>query len=334
MKKLILTFIAFSVIGLFFNCSTSEDITEPNPPVIVITPPVVTSPPTVTIPATNLMKPAIRNINKSSKTSRGLEENKKILKSVTYANNGLTGQLLFYKLNDTLSQTEYEKIPTDYKYDESEELLNKDLYKANVTNYFYNGLGQLIQIKSMRYNSADPNGYEQSTYFTYDGNGKVSTITDYFGSVFAYNPEGLINKRTQFDGKNIEIYSYDSQQRVTSSTRWIFGPMDDINAPIDTWDKSRTDYIYNDIQNNKYFEIWFTSFNDDGSVRNNSMRNVVKYDDSKPGIKNKEPLYMIDNAYVHNKDGKFFYNTDGYLRKYDASSTNSAGSITIFYYEQ
>jgi hypothetical protein len=335
MKKLVsLLFLLIFTLSLF-NCS-SDDIVEPIPVVVVppVTPPVVVPPVVVpVIPASKIMRPAIRNINDLNKTGKSTVEYKKLVKSIVYGYYG-SGPVKYYKLNDTLTQAKYENLPSDYIYDQTEEALNIDTYKINITDYLYNASNQLIQIKSVSYLSADgPSGVEKSTYYTYDVNGRVASALDSFGSIFTYNEEGLIVKRTQFDGKSIETFSYDIQKRVLSSTRYTLGPNDDAFASIETWDKSRTDYVYTDTMNNMSFAIWFTTFNKDGSVRNNNKQNEIKYDDSKPGVKNKEAFYMIDNSYVHNKDAKFFYDVEGYLRKIDKSSKNSLGAVTVFFYQ-
>jgi hypothetical protein len=82
------------------------------------------------------------------------------------------------------------------------------------------------------------------------------------------------------------------------------------------------------------------------------MYTLIQYDPLKPGIYNKEPIYQIDNSYLHmirssvydkfHKDfgyafdvfsPKYFYDVDGYLMKFDYRGMNITSSIYIFKYE-
>jgi hypothetical protein len=85
----------------------------------------------------------------------------------------------------------------------------------------------------------------------------------------------------QFDGKSIgNIFIWYTKefyhQQVYTWTN------DDTFASIETWiNQEQTIYWYNGI-------TWVsllgsTTFNEDGSVRNNNKTNEIKYDDSKPG---------------------------------------------------
>ena len=78
---------------------------------------------------------------------------------------------------------------------------------------------------------------------------------------------------------------------------------------------------------------------------------LYKHDPSKPGIYNKEPLYRLDNKYMHaiqltayilyqgkyilqfEVRPKYFYDVDGYLMKYDAAGLNFTVDLIKYKYE-
>lgn len=103
--------IALVLLISLFSCSPDSSI-DPTPPVVVIP----TDP-----PVSSVMKPAIRNVNKSSSTSR-VAAIKRVVKSIQYANS--TPTTLYKYLLNNMTTSQYLDLPTDNIYDEAEIALN------------------------------------------------------------------------------------------------------------------------------------------------------------------------------------------------------------------
>jgi hypothetical protein len=332
MKKSLFFIVLITTVSVLSVCCSTEDIVQQDP-IVVKKDPIVALP---NIPASNLLKPAIRNIAPKL-SARGITSKdlinvtKRLARTIEYIN--YYGEPINYKINDTLSTVEYEKLPLESKYDESEEIINKGARRDVVTDYIYNNLNQLIHVEEKRYSISYPNGLILNTYYEYDDTGKVSKITDKANSIIEYNSEGLIVKRIM-GNQRVDIYTYDNNQRILTTDRWLSYDYETgqyRTTPYDTWTHNKLNYVYTDTPGNKSYDYWNTTYNKDGSIKEVVEQMLTRYDDTKAGIKNREPLYLFENEYMHEKRGKYFYDGDGYLRKYDKGETNL--DMTVFFYE-
>lgn len=321
-----------------FSCSKDEPIIGSTPPVVVV-PPIVVAPPIV-LPISSLMKPAIRNVNlpgtsKISKNYKTGETRKHIVKSFRFAQNRVNTNYKYVLYN--MSNSEYLNLPTDNLYQVKEDSLNLNTEVEFTYNYKYNTLNQLSEIHMMYILSPSIGPVE---LFTYNSSGKLDNITSVQTGTYTYNASGLIDKMFDRNGTTLQFtYQYDSQGRVKDVYHY-------------TGDGIKKDmhYIYSYPDANTYIKSWFVINPSDQSETNTSYVTYI-IDPTKPGIYNKEPVYQIDNSYLHliqltsqilyngswrlqfESRPKYFYNADGYLIKYDSAGFNHTSDITVFRYE-
>jgi len=319
---------------VLFSCSNDE-----SNPVDPLTPPTGTPPPSETkskIPVSSLMKPAIRNINSSSPTGKTVEVRKRVIKSIRFRNQKVNTN---YKYNITIDIADYNNLPTDNLYDSNEDALNKDNENMDyILDYLYNTNNQLIDIKNV---FAQDGVVPEEFNFQYGADGKLTDIlTTYtYGGKYTYNTNALIDKEIDANGKIRFAYEYDSLGRITNSYYYSVGD----NSLI-------MHYTYDYPDNETYIKSWYAVNPTDGTETKTSYI-IYKYDSSKPGIYNKEPLYRLENKYLHviqitsyvlyqgefipqfEVRPKYFYDPDGYLIKYDSAGLNYPGDITRYIYE-
>lgn len=270
--------------------------------------------PKATLPQSGLLKPAVKNINKVTATGKIKETAKHLIQSIQYDKDK-------YKIDETADYS-----LTDNLYSSNEDILNANTAKGDVRDYTYDDLGQLKQISILKGpNSLGSSGIEFS--YEYDSNGNVINNN----TPYTYE-NGLITK-VSFDSY-ITYYTYDSEGRVTHRTGQL-------NA-------SMFEYTDNEVKETRFDVIPATGEVPTGRVI------VTKYDSTKAGIYNNEPYYKIattfssllgqtiPNPYLHiieqtmidngvaqkTQSYKYFYDTDGYLRKVD-----DGVYVTIYIYQ-
>jgi hypothetical protein len=331
---------ALCCIGLV-SCSNDEPAI---PPPVVIVPPavppvVVVLPPVAVIPVSSLMKPAIRNINlpgtsKISKNYKIGETRKHIIKSFRFAQNRVNTNYKYILYN--MSNSEYSNLPTDNLYQVKEDSLNLNTEVEFTYNYKYNALNQLSEIHMM-YILAPSIGPVE--LFTYSANGLLDNIISVQSGTYTYNTSGLIDKMFDRSGTTLQFtYQYDTLGRVIDVYHYTDGIKKDMH------------YTYSYPDASTYIKSWFAINPSDQSETKTSYVTYI-IDPTKPGIYNKEPVYQIDNSYLHfiqltsqilyngswrlqfEARPKYFYNADGYLIKYDSAGFNYTSDITVFRYE-
>lgn len=335
MKNLFKT-LALVLLSIFISCS-KEDST-PTPPLVieppVVVPPVIVPPVAITLPISSLLKPVIKNSNSSTK-SKTTGASKHVVSAIIFANT--TASIVYtYKLNN-LTKSEYLALPTDNLYDSSEEALNATSEHGYENTFVYNGLNQLIEIKN-KLMLPTPRDL-LSEFFTYDANGNVNATTkDVYDQSFTYNTAGLIDKKIKNDGSVEFTFEYDAQGRVVNVNHYMGS-----NNQIDMH------YTYSYPDNNFYWKIWYAvNPLDQSEDKVDSV--LYQFDPSKAGVYNKEPIYRLNNEYLHiieltdypkyngfkaawSARPKYFYDAEGYLIKYDRGGLNYSGDITVYKYE-
>lgn len=324
MKKLLLLSL---MLILTLSCSPDSTNTEP----VIIEPPIVVIPPT-----NSILKPAIRNISSGSnkKTNGKTSETRKLLqKSFRLAQNRVNTNYKYILFN--LTQADYLNLPTDNVYKIEEEGLNLTTEVEFTCDYKYNALSQLSETNIMYILSPGVGPIET---FTYTTEGLLNNITSAQGGTYTYNSNGLINSMLDQTGSKLKFtYTYDSQGRVIDVYHYSDGVKKDMH------------YTYSYPDANTYIKTWY-AINQLDQTEDNIMYLIFQYDSSKPGIYNKEPIYQIDNTYLHEVvvttypkwNGyqatdiyrpKYFYDVDGYLMKFDKFGMNRTSDITLFKYQ-
>lgn len=270
--------------------------------------------PKAVIPQSALLKPAVKNINKSNATGKIKETTKRLIQSIEYSRNQ-------YKIDES---SDYSAVDNLYSAVENE--LNSNTPKGDVRTYAYNNAGQLIRIDIEKGpGSLGSSGVEFS--YEYDENGNVVNKN----TPYTYE-NGLITE-VLIDGY-LTTYTYDSQERVTRRT-----------GKLNT---STFEYTDTEVKETRYENI-----PSQGEVPNGRVI-LTKYDKTKAGIYNNEPYYKIattfstvlgqtlPNPYLHiieqqivdngvaqkSQSFKYFYDTEGYLIKVDDGAV-----VTIFIYQ-
>lgn len=331
MKKILFVLLIITL----FGCSSDEsNPVEPITPTTGTTPPIGTTP---TIPISSSMKPAIRNINSPSTTNRTSEVRKRLIKSIQFPNTTVT---IVYRYNLAIDIEDYKKLPTDNLYDKREDELNVGTIIESSMDYLYNTNNQLTNIKNGYVRDITYHNPEELS-FQYNLDGKLTDIlsTYSFGGIYTYNASGLIDKKIEKDGQLRFSYEYDGLGRIINSYYYESGQKEPIMH-----------YTYSYPDNQTYIKSWY-SINPIDKTETKTAYIIYKYDPSKPGIYNKEPLYRLDNNYMHNIQltsyilykgnyilhfevrPKYFYDLDGYLIKYDAAGLNFTVDIIKYKYE-
>ncbi|WP_394776980.1 hypothetical protein [Flavobacterium sp.] len=331
LKLLIITLGVFQF--TFFSCSKDDSMPEeqvvvkPNEPKVV--------------PKSELMKPAIKNISSSVKTTKVLEVQKRVIRSIKYAQN-FAGTSYQYMLNN-MEIAEYRNLPSENLYDTNEIELNKNTPRDYLLNYNYNDLGQLstIEAGTVYTNDGHTNNPEQFS-FKYE-NGALNEMTSSyaFGSSYSYNSKGLIDKKIEKDGFVSYEYNYDDAGRILSVYFYMMTP---------NGRQPQIHYTYTYTDDTSYIKGWY-SINPTDQKETMTSFVVYTYDPSKAGVYNKEPFYRLDNTYLHvvkiaaqilingawqsqfEAVPKYFYDADGYLIKFDAAGFNYTQDITVFEYQ-
>lgn len=332
------------VLGVFqftlVSCSKDEIIPE-EPVVVKPEEPVGPTKPVAGVPKSELMKPAIKNISTSAKTSKGSEAPKRVVRSIRYAQNYM-GKIYEYKLN-SMDVNTYRALPSENLFDIAETELNKDTERDYTVNYKYNDLGQLINIAAgtVYINNGHTNYPEEFT-FTYDANGALKEmISSYAFGTYNYNSKGLIDKKIEKDGFVSYEYVYDDLDRIQSVYFYMMTPQGR---------QPQMHYTYIYLDDTTYVKNWF-SINQTDLTETLSGYITYTFDPAKAGVYNKEPYYRTDNQYLHvvkmnsqilyygvwqlqfESVPKYFYDADGYLIKFDSAGFNYTQDITVFEYE-
>jgi YD repeat-containing protein len=330
MKNLLKTIILLLAM-IFIGCS-KDDIAPTSP--IAVDPPAVVPPIITTAPVASLMKPAIKNSNSSTK-NRTSGVTKHVVSAIIFANTTVTN-IYTYNLNG-IKKSEYLALPTDNLYDPAEEALNATSIHGFENTFVYNSSNQLVEIKNK---SMLPTPIDmQSEFFSYDGTGTVNaTKKDAYNQSYTYNAAGLIDKKLKSDGTLDFTYEYDTQGRIIS----VFHYMGSNN-------QADMHYTYSYPDSNFYWKVWYAVNSLDQSE--DKVDSVLyQFDPSKAGVYNKEPIYRLNNEYLHiieltdypkynafkaawSARPKYFYDADGYLIKYDKAGLNFSGDITVYKYE-
>jgi hypothetical protein len=341
MKKTlsIVLFVFFLVVS---SCSVEETVVgapesvvkDPNPVVVVEKP---------IMPPSSLMKPAIRNTNNVSLMNKAKEVvRKRVVKSFRRI---LNSEYIL----DNMTQQEYNDLPTDNLYNAKEDSLNvvagtKYSYKYG---YNYNLSNQLADIHT----DYIENGVvlaSSSQYFEYETNGDVKTISANASTrdgVYHYNNDGLIDKMYDVTGNVLlSKYIYDSQGRISDS-------YDRSDGKIEAFFHDHYHYEY--LDDHTFIKTRY-EVNPVDNVENLYIQETKQFDSTKPGIYNKEAIYKLDNEYLHiifvvhfthfynrpdlpdatySYRSKYFYDSDGYLMKFDEYGLNRPSDITIYKYE-
>jgi RHS repeat-associated protein len=109
------------------------------------------------------------------------------------------------------------------------------------TNYTYNAIGQMMQVKMRRYPLGSTSTYtEQTRTFEYNGKNLVAATNPETGRVtYEYDGDGHVTKKT--DAKGWETrYSYDSYGRLTQVQHWAWQSA----ATLQELTDQRIDYYY------------------------------------------------------------------------------------------
>lgn len=325
--KNFLTFllITFCCINLV-SCSNDET-DAPTP--VVITPPLI--PPTTTV-----LKPAVVNIKEQNKTGR-TATTKRLVKTINFTFQSWSDSKYKTKFTDV----EYAALPTDNLYDPTEEALNVETKKFDERTYSYNTSGNLEQITIN--NIANPAYNNTPAYapitFSYLETGARVQITRYQDAgavlVYEYNSIGQIIKARDLYGALKYTFEYDEANNIISKYLYYTG--------TDGNPKPQMHYTYSYLPNNSYIKNWISV--DVNGVEKTTSSVTYSYNKNVAGVYNNEAVYkvLMDNqeglSYLHittNSNGsnpKYFYDTDGYLIKYDRHGLNNANDITLFIYE-
>lgn len=332
------------VLGIFqftlVSCSKDDSIPEEH---VVVKPEEPAGPvnPVTGVPKSELLKPAIKNTNFSAKTSKGSEVQKRLVRSIRYAQNYM-GIIYHYKFNNMDINT-YLALPSENLFDIAEIELNKDTERDYTVNYKYNDLGQLKNIAAGTvYTNNGHTNYPEEFTFTYDARGALNEmISSYAFGTYNYNSKGLIDKKIEKDGFVSLEYVYDDLDRIQSVYYYMMTPKGR---------EPQMHYTYIYLDETKYVKNWFSI---DPVDHTETLSGYVTYtfDPAKAGVYNKEPYYRIDNQYLHvvkinsqifyngvwqlqfEAVPKYFYDADGYLIKFDSAGYNYTQDITVFEYE-
>lgn len=164
-----------------------------------------------------------------------------------------------------------------------------------------------------------------------------ATTKDVYNRSFTYNSVGLIDKKLKVDGSLEFTYEYDTQGRVINVFHYSSGTQADMH------------YTYSYPDTNFYWKVWYAvNPLDQSEDKVDSV--LYQFDPSKSGIYNKEPIYRLNNEYLHviqltdypkyngfkaawSARPKYFYDAEGYLMKYDSAGLNRTVDIMTFIYE-
>lgn len=332
MKKTILLILLISLV----SCSSENNPIDPTSP----TNP--TSPTSPTNPIQVIKKPAVINITDKNLTAKGVTSKtttirKRLVKTITY-----TSSTVFDKKYQTkLSEAEYLALPTDNLYDPTEESLNVNTKIYDERTYTYNSSNNLEKITINNIAYPDYNGtlaYSPIVFEYFESGAKVQ-ITKYQdkGAVlrYEYNSIGQIINAKDLDGKLRYTFEYDENNNVISKYLYMSSGVSGV--------KPHMHYTYVYYPNSTYVKNWI-EVNPDGT-ENKTSSVTYNYDKNIAGVYNNEPVYkvLMDNeqglSYLHitsNTAGwkpKYFYDSDGYLIKYDSAGQSNANEITLFVYE-
>ena len=335
MKKTILLILLISLV----SCSSENNPIDPTSPTNPTSP---TSPTNPTNPTQVIKKPAVVNITDKNLTGKGVTSKttavrKRLIKTITY-----TSSTIFDKKYQTkLSEAEYLALPTDNLYDPTEESLNVNTKVYDERTYTYNSSNNLEKITINNIAYPDYNGtlaYSPIVFEYFESGAKVQ-ITKYQdkGAVlrYEYNSIGQIINAKDLDGTLRYTFEYDENNNVISKYLYMSSGVSEV--------KPHMHYTYIYYPNSTYVKNWI-EVNPDGT-ENKTSSVTYNYDKNIAGVYNNEPVYkvLMDNeqglAYLHitsNTAGwkpKYFYDSDGYLIKYDSAGQSNANEITLFVYE-
>ncbi|AXB55609.1 hypothetical protein HYN86_02915 [Flavobacterium fluviale] len=322
--------------------SCSNDEAEPEKPVVVVPEDPKPTPTGPILPKSELMKPAIVNTNSTvKKTAKGTAELKRVVRSIWFPQNYMG---VFYNYHLNMERSEYLNLPSENLYDSAEVELNKETARNFELEYKYNALGQLTEIVTGKvYTNNGFKSNPENFNFEYNADGVLNKmVSSYlYGGTFTYNSKGLIDKKIEQNGFVSYEYSYDDLDRIQSVYFYMM-------TPNGRQPHMHYTYIYLDDRN--YVKNWL-SINPTDQTETLTSYVTYTFDPTKAGVYNKEPYYRIDNSYLHvvkinsqilyngtwqlqfESVPKYFYDTDGYLIKYDAAGFNYTQDITVFEYE-
>lgn len=334
MKKLFnFYYLTITIIVLFlFSCSTNKSDEIPTP-----------TKPNVEITQNNKenFKPAIYNIglNTSKNKNAKILNRKKLVKTIQFDRTGIySDPNNLFKIN--ISLTDYLALPTDNIYDPTEEFLNVGITKTFQERlYYYDNFDNLIKITIDNISNPIYNTLPVGApiLFEYNLNGIKNQITQYRDNNtiynLVYNNNNQIIKALNVDTGNIEYtFEYDEYNNIKS--KYLYSSFNN---------KPQMRYTYEYYPNNTYRKNWISV--DYNGVEVVTATILYTYDKNISGVYNNEPIYKIlrDNQeglqYLHIVSNsaefrpKYFYDSDGYLKKYDSLGRNNAEDITLFFYE-
>lgn len=342
MKRKLLTLLFAVTLFQVTFISCSKDEIEPEKPVVVVpVDPKPTEPTGPVLPKSELMKPAIINSNRAvNKTAKGAAAVKRVVRSIRFPQNYM-GVYYNYQLN--IDRSEYLNLPAENLYDSAEVELNKETPHDYELDYKYNTLGQLTDIVTAKvYTNNGFTSSPENFTFEYDADGVLNKmVSSYlYGGTYTYNDKGLIEKKIESNGFVSNEYFYDDQGRIESSYFYI----NNIGGR-----QLSMHYTYTYPDNTTYVKNWYDVNADQTETKRSYI--TYTYDPAKAGVYNKEPYYKIDNQYLHvvkissqilyngvwqlqyEAVPKYFYDTDGYLIKFDSAGFNYSQDITLFEYE-
>jgi hypothetical protein len=338
MKKLILL-LAFISTFFITNCSNDDDVIKKNDEQVTdggnVTPD--PKPTTPTLVSENKRKSAIVTFLGGSKTGKLTGKSagksaatKRLVKSIQY----ISTSPFDTKFKTRISYNDYLALPTDNLYDKEEDLLNANTQKYEERTYTYNELGNLekITINNIAYPGYNSMEAYKPIIYEYNSDGSKKQISRYqsIGMVmnFEYNSLGQIVKAFNIYGELMYDFFYDEYGNIAMKILYLMG-------------KPHMKYTYIFYPDNTYEKTWI-DIEDNERV---ASRVKYKFNKNVKGVYFDEALYkaISDNQeglqYLHiteNTAGyrpKYFYDSEGYLIKYDKVGKNDANDITIFIYE-
>lgn len=269
--------------------------------------------PKASLPQSSLLKPAVKNINKSSITSKNKATTKHVVQSIQYKKSN-------YKIDETADAS-----LTDNLYSSNEDALNTNTQKGDVRTYTYNDAGQLTQIDiqkgpesmgssgiefSYEYDS-NGNVINKNTPYTYENGLITEVLIDNYLTTYKYDSEQRVTKRT---GKlNASTFEY-TDTEVKETRYEIIESQEVANGRviITKYDKTKAG-IYN---NEPYYKIATTFSSLLGQTLPNPYLHIIEQS-------------VVDNGAVQKTQSfKYFYDAEGYLIKVDDGEF-----VTIYIYQ-
>lgn len=355
--KSIFKFLVIVFCCINFTACSNDDIIEPTEPEVVVPPtkPEVVVPTAPTIPSSSALKPAVVYVSggtsnsKSSKTTA----TKRLVKTITYwANSGIDAN---YKTN--LSTSEYTALPTDNLYDPTEEPLNitTNKFKEKIYSYDANGRLEKITTHHIEKTSSDYQNQPTIQVFSYTESGIKNQATTYqsLGTilVFEYNSSGQIISAKDLQGTLKYAFEYDANNNLSKQDAYTNYTITSEVGGIQVSEiKALPYYRYRYyFDTSRTYRKVLLDVDQNGIEKINTNSVSYEFEPGVSGIYSNEATSKVlsDNTfgfpYLHitkeilngtdNAKPKYFYDSDGYLRKFDSHGLSKSGNVTLYIYE-